>query len=68
VQLAKEENRYLYADDVALRRLATVAQVRSFGTVALVRAALAEHLIDEEQATGALGALRSEAVLELPSA
>ena len=67
VQLAKEENRYLYADDVALRRLATAANVLSFGTVALVRAALAEQLIDEEQANGALGALRSAAVVSLPS-
>jgi len=68
VQLAKEENRYLYADDVALRRLATAAQVRSFGTVALVGAALAEQLIDKEQANGAFGALRSAGVVVLPSA
>jgi predicted nucleic acid-binding protein len=67
VQLAKEENRYLYADDVALRRLATAGQVRSFGTVALVRAALVEQLIDEEQAKSAFGALRSAAVVALPS-
>jgi len=67
VQLAKGENRYLYADDVALRRLAGAAQVHSFGTVALLQAALGEQLIGDEQANLAFSALRSSTVLEVPS-
>ena len=65
-QLASDEGSFLYADDVVLRQRAASAGIRSFGTVALIQAALADSLIDESFANAALRLLLAEYVVDLP--
>ena len=66
VQLASDEGSFLYADDVVLRQRAASVGIRSFGTVALIKAALAQNLIDESFASAALRRLLAEYVVDLP--
>jgi hypothetical protein len=66
VQLASDEGSFLYADDVVLRQHAASVGIRSFGTVALIQAALAQSLIDESFANAALRLLLAEYVVDLP--
>jgi hypothetical protein len=66
VQLASDEGWFLYADDVVLRQRAMSVGIRPFGTVALIRAALAQNLIDESFANSAFRRLLAEYVVDLP--
>ena len=66
VQLASDRGAFLYADDVVLRQRATAAGIRSFGTVALLRAALAQGLIDEPLAVSAFRCLLAQYMVDLP--
>ena len=66
VQLASDEGSFLYADDVVLRQRAASVGIRSFGTVALIQAALAQGQIDELFADAAIRLLLAEYVVDLP--